>query len=460
MIAEPRVILVASPHSSMRARLVEAVGRAGHPTMQVPKLEDEESRRGRRTPDVLVCDSAAWRFGKEFLAEYGSPRVLLVADDTARRHRVYLEEEGVEAFASDHVSDIEIFCLLEELLSRSSRPMDVSQAGDARSANDSGAPEDVSVAVAVRELEERIERGDVPVTPLAPSGVELMDVIGDPKSTAADLLGRVEQEPSLVAAVVREANGPLHRGQAKVVSLSAAARRVGRRRVGEVAQREALKGGFSGQSAGWDRVLARLWQNTVVTAHAARKLGEALGYRDPDTLYSLALFADIGQAALVDLYRGLGKAPPEDGMARGELASLLASEHAALSAKMLQAMGMPSSTLAIALQHHHPIDLSPRTPLGRAGWILAAASGAVVAAGCVAWEGQRPEPDQRIAAATLGVDVSLLAEIAEDAIEDWEGRSASGASDELDDEEEDAAVISSEDLEDVVEEDEVEAAAG
>lgn len=482
MTAAPQLVLIASPHGTVRERLVEAVGRAGHPLMQVPKLEEQAQRRGCRTPDVIVCDAAAWRAGREFLADYGHPRVLLIADDASRRRRVYLEDEGVEAFADDPVSDLELYCVLEELLSREPRPARVEQAGDAPGANDSGQGGDPKVVAAVRDLEARIARGDLPSCTLAPNGVELEGVLGDPAASAADLLGKVEQDPSLVAAVVREANGPLHRGRAKVVGLRAAARRVGARKVVEVARKEALRGGFGASTSDWDRVFARLWQSTVVTAQVARRIGVLVGHRDPDALYSLALFADIGQAALVDVYRGIGRAPPEDGIPRGELAALLAGEHAAVSARMLEAMGMPSSTRALALQHHQPGDMSCRTPLGRACWILAAASSAVVAAGCTAWEGQRAEPDPRIAAATLGLEAERLAELAEDVIEEWEGTEAStsqelpaedaeatgdaedaeGAEDAEDAEgadEEEAAVIPPEDVEEVEPEDPEAAAA-
>ena len=422
----PEGVLVISADDGIRRRMLEAVGRAGHGAFGVSTVAQAGGRQGRVDAGVVVLDRDAWESGGHSLVREDGPRVLMVADPAAMRRKLVFEEQGIERMLSMPVSDLEVFLAIDEVLEserrqpaskgRRSSPGAAAPVPETRTGRESSSHE---VAEAVHKLANTLRAGKAKLSNISPVTIELQGVVGDPNSGVDDVIARVERDPKLVAELLRAANSAAYRGMPKVLDLGEAGRRLGIRRLGEIAQREALRGAFRSHHKGWARVLGRMWRNTVVTAEAARTLAERMELRNLGAIYTMGLFVDIGQVLVVDLARGLGWSPPPDGFPRGQLARELKGRHAELGTLLLKSWELPTSMLAIALHHHDPEKLPSGTPVARHAWLLSGISSAVAAGGFEHWEGEYGGPDPKLAAAALGVPTEWLMEAVEGAMNDW-----------------------------------------
>ncbi len=422
----PEGVLVISTNDELRRRVLEAVGRAGHAGIGVRTVQQAGGRQGRMAANLVVLDRKAWEAGGDSLIREEGPRLLMVADPAAMRRKLVFEESGIEWMLTTPVSDLELFIAIDEVLGRERRrpvskgrtsgPEAAPPDSESREGDESSPAE---VVAAVHKLANALRAGKASLSNISPVAVDLQGVVGDPDMGVADVIAKVERDPKLVAELLRAANSAAYRGMPKVLDLGDAGRRLGTRRLGEIAQREALRGAFRSPHKGWARVLGRMWRNTVVTAEAARTLGERMELRNLGALYTMGLFVDIGQVLVVDMARGLGWSPPADGVPRGQLALELKGRHAALGTLLLKSWGLPASMLAISLHHHDPGKLPSGTPVARHAWLLAGVSSAVSAAGFEPWEGEYGGPDPKLAAAALGIPVEWLTTAVGSAMDDW-----------------------------------------
>lgn len=431
MLAPVRVLII-TPNKATRDQLVQAVGRTGHFAYGVLDVEEGRARRGRRAASVLVFDRQGWLSGgQKFLLEYEEserPRVLMVADATAARRRDELEDAGVEELLPEPLSQLQLFLSIDELLARerSAAPTAAVEPSEDKKPVEPNTPDDhwegrAGVPAALSQLADDLRGGAGSVSKISPVAVELQGILGDPLVKVSDMVAAVQRDPNLVSSLLRASNSAAYRGMPKVLDLEEAGRRLGTRRLGEIAQREALRGAFSSPHKGWGRVLGKLWRNTVVTAQAGRALGERMKAPRLGAIYTMGLFLDLGQVLVVDLYRKLGYPPPSDGLPRGELAVELRERHSALGMLLLKSWDMPASLLAVALHHHDPGALPSGTPVAKHAWIYGAVSGALAQQGFMSWEGEQLGPDTREAAAALGVPVEWVTMSVQQAISEWHG---------------------------------------
>jgi HD-like signal output (HDOD) protein/CheY-like chemotaxis protein len=428
---QPVGVMVVVPDDLEREAVVDAVSRTGHQAVGVHSVDEARGRSGRRTAEVLLFDRRGWEDGGrayvDALRGDGAPRVLMLADEGVLRRRDVFEDAGVEDFVAEPLSDLELLLRIDEVLDR--EPPEAPAASAPVHEEAAPVPEDSSedaswrdgkdVGGALVALADALRAGKAEVSNLSPVAIELQGVVGDPDARVQDMIRHVDRDPNLVAALLRASNSAIFRGMPQVVDLQEAGRRLGTRRLGEIAQREALRGAFSSPHKGWSRVLGKMWRNTVLIAEASRTLAERMRMRRLGAIYTTGLFVDLGQVLIVDMYRKLGYPAPKDGLPRGELARELRERHAAMGVLLLKSWGMPSSVLAVALHHHDPSELPSGTPVSRHAWIIGAVSGALARKGYAPWAGEQAGPDQRLATAALGLPIDLLNEVVDAAIADW-----------------------------------------
>ncbi len=428
----PVRVLVISPDKEVRDKLVQAVGRTGHFAYGVRDADEGRARHGRREASVLVFDREGWvQGGQKFLLEHevgARPRVLMVADAAAVRRRDEFEDEGVEELLPEPLSQLQLFLSIDALLAReqAEEPVAITEPVDESGPVEPNQPDEAwlgreEVDVALTKLADDLRSGAGTVSKISPVAVELQGILADPLVKVSEMVAAVQRDPNLVSSLLRASNSAAYRGMPKVLDLEEAGRRLGTRRLGEIAQREALRGAFSSPHKGWSRVLSKLWRNTVVMAEAGRTLAERMKAPRLGAVYTMGLFIDLGQVLVVDLYRRLGYPPPVDGLARGDLANELRDRHAALGMLLLKSWDMPSSLLAVTLHHHDPSVLPPGTPVARHAWIFGAVSAALSEQGFMSWEGAQLGPDLRLAAAALGVPPEWVSKAVEQSISEWNG---------------------------------------
>ena len=455
---QPEHILVVEEDPDLLDRHLAAIDRVGHYGHGLLGLQEAHSRRGRMTPALILFSVDAWEEGgpdliKAFAEKEKPCRVLVVGDHHALGRSPEYIDQGAQGVLLEPLSTAELDRAIDGLMlgppadvlraaedearrvEASPDPLAKPKAGDGDGDGDEADDPDAGrrkrrVRNKILKLADTLRKGEAQVSNISPVAMELQGLCaGDEAPSLSALVTKIEQDPNLAGAVLRASNTAAYRGMPSVVDLVAAGRRLGTRRMGEVAQMEAIKGAFvARKGSGWSRLLSRMWRNTVTTAHTARIVATDLGIAARGEIYSMALFHNLGEVLIADLYRQLGEPAPRTGYATGALREDMDRQHAALGALLLKSWGMPLTLARIAFAHHDPSVLPSGTPLSRHAWMIGGAFRAVVDAG---YEYKAPSHDEgppvASAAAVLGVSTNTFKEAAEEAIEWWTGRDEAAA---------------------------------
>ncbi len=387
-----------------------------------PELVDSFAGRGKPCRVLITGDERAIGRSPEYLDD-GAQGVLLFPMSTAE---LDLAVDGLmmgPPALVDLRSSTEIRAA-EAAEDTSKESADPAPADQLNPDDPERAAKKVKVRAHMQLLAGQLRAGKARVSNISPVAMELQGLCAaDETPSLGALVSKIEQDPNLALAVLKASNTAAYRGMPSVMDLTAAGRRLGSRRMGEVAQMEAIKGAFvAGKGSGWSRLLSRMWRNTVVTAIASRNMAERLGSANRGEVYSMALFHNLGEILVVDIYKSMEESPPRDGYVSGGMLEDMDKQHAALGALLLKSWNMSSSLAAIAFAHHDPSQLPAGTPLTRHAWLIGGCHTAVVAAG---YEYKKPHtegPTIAACAAVLGVPATAFEECAKQAIEWWTGR--------------------------------------
>lgn len=436
----PLHILLIESDSGATDELLIAVDRCGHIGHPVKALADARDRRGRLNPEVMLFSAELWaEGGAELVAHYAEKgkvcRVLLCGDAAAIGSRAEFLDEGVQAVLETPLSSGELAVAVDALMSGPPAGVAVAKAAEApaSSVEDSLAQEDgvdrpdggaAEVRGHIMELAGKLGRGEVEISAISPVAAELQSLtLGAELPNRAALVEKIERDPNIASAVLRAANSVAYRGMPRVLDLDAAGRRLGSRNLGEIAQTAALRGAFEEPTtSGWSELLNRMWRNTVTTAHACRLLASNLGSVHPGQAYSMALFHNLGEVLVVDLYKERGETPPPAGKAVGKLLRHMDQHHSELGEILIRSWGLPGSLSTLARCHHDPGQLPLGTPLGRSAWMVAACFAAVVDVGADYKEVHSEGPPLAVSASALGVSQDQVIEAARRADAWWKGQ--------------------------------------
>jgi len=449
MVADIACQQVAVVHGddSLRERYVREITRLGHSVTGVESTDQLRGGRGKKPLTILLCSVKCWRengpaFVRGLAEKSAHPRVLVVGTHRTLRNEEELRDSGVQLLLVDPVPTLEMerqfqFLLTEPPASEGLGNEDVdtqrkrraqsssatSSAGAPVSAGENGGSKSRKAVSPLRdevlELAERLRSGNARVSNISPVAMELQALCAEGPASMSELVEKIEQDPNLAAATLRASNSVAYRGMPRVIDIRAAGQRLGSRRLGEVAQTEAIKGVYSGRKQGWGRLLMKMWRHTVITAHAARVLGERLELPNQQAIYSMALLHNIGEVLIVDLYRNAKHEAPEDGIATGPLLQDMNRRHSALGALLLKSWDFPPALSSIALSHHDPSDLPAGTPLSRHAWLIGAIASVAMAGPTKYKEVTAAGPPLGMAANALGMRSDEFEPVVDNAHKWW-----------------------------------------
>lgn len=447
----PANILIVDPDESHSQKIVAAVERAGHIALVAPSAEEAATRRGRRTIQVVLFTSASWKeggaaFAKTLMEAEAGVRIALLGSSRLLRRAPEFQALGVQRFITEPVSSLEILVALDDLLEgpRAELEPEEEPADEAEEEEQEGAgvgedapavpsraaaplppaeawADPTEVRSQLHALAGDLRTGNANLKDISPVAIELQGLVGDPDTTLAKLVEKIEQDPKLAMAILKASNAAAYRGMPSVIGIESAGRRLGTRRLGEIAQTEALRSAFTSGVKGWSRLLSRMWRTTVVTAQVTRDIAERLGERNLGAVYTMALFHNLGEVLIIGLYQQLGYTAPRNGVADGALEREMNAQHTALGTLLLRSWGMPPSIAAVAFHHHDPAQLPSGTPVCRHAWMVGGAYQAVVEAGYDYKSGKEEGPAIASAAAALGIEPGFFTQAAEAGIARWTG---------------------------------------
>lgn len=213
-----------------------------------------------------------------------------------------------------------------------------------------------SRSIPVRELVQAVRAGRVELPAIAPIAGDVQRLLGDPEAGVGQVLGVVEQDPAITAAILRVANSARFQAARQIKDLKTACMRLGNKRVLVLAQEALLRDLFAVGAGPVGRLADALWRHVLVKANAARAIAALVGSRRPDEDQVAAMLADLGELALLrlcaDPKRGLrGWDDPRFVAALGDE---VAGAHEEVGGILLESWKMAPELVRLARRHHAP----------------------------------------------------------------------------------------------------------
>ncbi len=178
------------------------------------------------------------------------------------------------------------------------------------------------------------------------------------------LVDRLSQDPSLVQALLRQANGAFYgAGLSPILSVGAAIDRIGVAGTRAVVLAASVDGLLSKPGGEYDAMLAAAWSHMVNTAPLARALAPVFG-ADGEEAFAVSLLHNVGLLIIFDRISSLRTAnrrpvalPPE------YLGVLIAELHEPIGAMAAHQWGLGSDAADAIGTHHRRDRPSVRHPL-------------------------------------------------------------------------------------------------
>lgn len=196
------------------------------------------------------------------------------------------------------------------------------------------------------------------------SSVELLTRLQDDTSGVDDLAGLIDQDPSLLAALLAEANSAALRAATPVVRGVDAIKRLGRARISSLVTQRVFQPQLGQAVTSYDLPAEALWEQARARVVILRRLSLNLGIRVPPEASSAVLLLDLGKVALSQILE-IDPGPVLKYSAREQVSfdvaeqKILGLDHAEAGALMLTAWGLPDSIVRLVRWHHRP-DEAPK----------------------------------------------------------------------------------------------------
>jgi putative nucleotidyltransferase with HDIG domain len=124
--------------------------------------------------------------------------------------------------------------------------------------------------------------------------VRIGQLIDDPRSSSADIVKVVSQDPSFTLRLLRVANSVLYRFPAAVDTVAKAVSIIGTAQIRNLALSMSVASSFEGLPNELVS-MENFWRHSLFCALSARHLSKLAGRCDPDALFTAGLLHDIGE---------------------------------------------------------------------------------------------------------------------------------------------------------------------
>ena len=187
----------------------------------------------------------------------------------------------------------------------------------------------------------------------------ILELLGDPRTTASQLEKEIARDLVLTARMLRVANSSFYDGNSEIKTIRDAIVRLGFKTVRNWTLVAASRAVFPGVDT--SPVLHRIWSRSVRSAVASQIVAEERGLEDCEIAFVGGLMQNIGQLILARSLPGLWDHIEQTALER-ELPlwrvekELLGYDHGTLGALLIEDWGL-SRRLGQAVRHHHDLEL-------------------------------------------------------------------------------------------------------
>jgi putative nucleotidyltransferase with HDIG domain len=201
-------------------------------------------------------------------------------------------------------------------------------------------------------VEAAIREGKVDL-PVLPEAALKVRAIVQRDGGAPEIVRVIGNEPSLAAAILRYANSVAYAGLREVTDLQQAVMRLGFVNVEKTVLAISAKGAFSSQDKTVEHLYRALWQHSLATALAARRLAPRTLDVGPDSVFLAGLLHDIGKVVVLRCASQLRHEDPTlYGFSDDTLLEFVQALHCTAGEQLCAAWNLPSEIRAVARRHH------------------------------------------------------------------------------------------------------------
>jgi HD-like signal output (HDOD) protein len=197
-----------------------------------------------------------------------------------------------------------------------------------------------------------VESDEVHIPPLPELTLRLGDLLSRDDTDARQVAELVRSDPAVAASLLRIANSVVFGGLQKVTELKQAIARLGLRQVHGIVTALQVKGNFHHDGKVKSEILHQLWDHSVATAFAARRLAQRLEI-DAEEAFLAGLLHDTGRLLVlkaIDKLETELDAPPT----RPVLDELMELLHGRLGHAALSRWQIAEAVAQVALLHEEP----------------------------------------------------------------------------------------------------------
>lgn len=200
---------------------------------------------------------------------------------------------------------------------------------------------------------------DLPPMPHLAS--KMLQVLSDPDSTVEDLTDIIEQDPAIMATLIKVSNSALYRTGEEISTLNNAITRLGFKTIRSLVLTATTHSLFPKNNAKLEMMSQALWQHAKECGLASRQIATFIGYHEPEEAFVAGLLHDIGKLAILLKYtesfkrisdyqrKGVSSIDAEN--------EVLGFDHAETGGALMDKWKIPEN-LALCVKFHHTPDMA------------------------------------------------------------------------------------------------------
>lgn len=215
----------------------------------------------------------------------------------------------------------------------------------------------------MKEIEKIIKEIDR-LKPVSYIRDKIMEIISNPDSSLAELVGIVKYDQSMTANLLRICNSAYFGLAKKITSVKQAVAYLGIDKVASLAMMGNSADNFREAQAGYDLTEGELWRYSVSSALMAQDLAEKRHLNNVSLIFTSALLKDIGKVILntyvKDSFEAINKAVQDNGLTFLDAEKeVIGIDHAELGARVAEQWNFSPAMVNIIRNHHHPDKALP-----------------------------------------------------------------------------------------------------
>ena len=248
-----------------------------------------------------------------------------------------------------HYLELLSWLINPEIEGKSESGSSVSETSSKKASNDTGEQK--------TSLEDAVD--DLPPMPHLAS--KMLQILSDPDSSVEDLTSVIEQDPAIMATLIKVSNSALYRTGEEISTLNNAVTRLGFKTIRSLVLTATTHSLFPKNNAKLEVMSQALWQHAKECGLASRRIAAFVGYHDPEEAFIAGLLHDIGKLAILLKHPEYYKRITEN--QRGGISSIdaekevLGFDHTISGGALMDKWKIPES-LALSVRFHHTPDLA------------------------------------------------------------------------------------------------------